>query len=26
LFVNVGTASGNENTVDIRVYGDVVSF
>lgn len=26
LFVNVGTASGNQNTVDIRVYGDVVSF
>lgn len=26
LFVNVGTASGNENTVDIRVYGDVVRF
>jgi len=26
LFINVGTASGNENTVDIRVFGDVVSF
>ena len=26
LFVNVNTASGNDNTVDIRVYGDVVSF
>ena len=26
LYVNVNTASGNNNTVDIRVYGDVVSF
>ena len=26
LFVNVNTASGNGNTVDIRVFGDVVSF
>lgn len=26
LFVNVNTATGNDNTVDIRVYGDVVSF
>jgi hypothetical protein len=26
LYVNVGVASGNDNTVDIRVYGDVVSF
>lgn len=26
LFVNVNTASGNSNTVDIAVYGDVVSF
>ena len=26
LYVNVNTASGNENTVDIRVYGDVISF
>lgn len=26
LFVNVGTASGNDNTVDIRVFGEVVSF
>ena len=26
LFVNVNTVSGNDNTVDIRVYGDVVSF
>lgn len=26
LYVNVNTASGNDNTVDIRVYGDVVSF
>jgi hypothetical protein len=26
LYVNVNTASGNANTVDICVYGDVVSF
>ena len=26
LFVNINTVSGNDNTVDIRVYGDVVSF
>ena len=26
LYVNVNTASGNANTVDIAVYGDVVSF
>ena len=26
LYVNVNTASGNSNTVDIRVYGDVMSF
>ena len=26
LYVNVNTASGNANTVDIRVYGDVISF
>ena len=26
LYVNVNTASGNANTVDIVVYGDVVSF
>jgi hypothetical protein len=26
LYVNINTASGNANTVDIRVYGDVVSF
>lgn len=26
LFVNVNTVSGNANTVDIAVYGDVVSF
>jgi hypothetical protein len=26
LFVNVNTVTGNDNTVDIRVYGDVVSF
>ena len=26
LYVNVNTASGNNNTIDIRVYGDVVSF
>jgi len=26
LYVNVNTASGNNNTVDIAVYGDVVSF
>ena len=26
LYVNVNTASGNENAVDIRVYGDVISF
>jgi len=26
LYVNVNTASGNSNTVDIAVYGDVVSF
>ncbi len=26
LYVNVGTASGNNNTVSIRVYGDVVNF
>lgn len=26
LYVNVNTASSNNNTVDIRVYGDVVSF
>ena len=26
LFVNVNTASGNSNTVNFAVYGDVVSF
>jgi hypothetical protein len=26
LYVNVNTVAGNANTVDIRVYGDVVSF
>jgi hypothetical protein len=26
LYVNINTASGNSNTVDIRVYGDVVTF
>ena len=26
LFVNVNTASGNNNTVDIAVFGEVVSF
>jgi len=26
LFVNINTASGNNNTVDIVVWGDVVSF
>ena len=26
LFVNVNTASGNSNTVNIAVYGDVISF
>lgn len=26
LYVNVNTASGNANTVDIAVYGDVISF
>jgi len=26
LYVNINTASGNSNTVDIAVYGDVVSF
>jgi hypothetical protein len=26
LYVNTNTASGNANTVDIRVYGDVISF
>ena len=26
LYVNVNTASGNNNTVQIRVYGDVVTF
>jgi hypothetical protein len=26
LYVNVNTASGNNNTVDIRVYGDVITF
>jgi len=26
LYVNVNTVSGNANTVDIAVYGDVVSF
>ena len=26
LYVNVNTASGNSNTVDIVVYGQVVSF
>ena len=26
LFVNVNTVSGNANTVDIAVYGDVISF
>lgn len=26
LYVNVNTASGNNNTADIRVYGDVVTF
>ena len=26
LFVNVNTASGNNNTVTIAVYGDVVQF
>ena len=26
LFVAVNTASGNANTVNISVYGDVVSF
>jgi hypothetical protein len=26
LFVNVNTVSGNANTVDIAVFGDVVSF
>jgi hypothetical protein len=26
LYVNVNTASGNANTVDIKVYGDVISF
>lgn len=26
LYVNVNTASGNANTVDICVYGDVVNF
>ena len=26
LYVNVNTASGNNNTVDIAVYGQVVSF
>ena len=26
LFVKVNTASGNANTVNISVYGDVVSF
>lgn len=26
LYVNVGTASGNANTVTIAVYGDVVNF
>lgn len=26
LFVNVNTASGNNNTVDIVVWGDVISF
>ena len=26
LYVNINTASGNANTVDICVYGDVVSF
>jgi len=26
LYVNVNTASGNNNTAEIRVYGDVVNF
>lgn len=26
LYVNINTASGNANTVDIAVYGEVVSF
>lgn len=26
LYVNINTASGNTNTAEIRVYGDVVSF
>lgn len=26
LYVNVNTVAGNANTVDVRVYGDVVSF
>ena len=26
LYVNINTVAGNANTVDIRVYGDVVSF
>lgn len=26
LFVNVNTVTGSDNTVDIRAYGDVVSF
>jgi len=26
LYVNINTPSGNANTVDICVYGDVVSF
>ena len=26
LFVNINTVSGNSNTCDIRVYGDVVTF
>jgi hypothetical protein len=26
LYVNVNVASGNANTVEIAVYGDVVSF
>lgn len=26
LYVNVNTASGNNNTADIRIFGDVVNF